>query len=90
MAELMGHSHQGHIDDRAGDVLEGAAEIAAFVFGTAAKRRRVYDLCERGVIPHFKMGRALCSRRSSLTRWMIEREECASDGPPPLGPSTSI
>lgn len=60
------------------DLLRGAAEIAEFVFGNAAERRRVYHLAtevkEESRIPVFRLGNLLCARRSTLLRWIAEQE----------------
>jgi hypothetical protein len=61
-----------------GDLLRGAAEIAEFVFGDSAQRRRVYHLAtevqEERRIPIFRLGNVLCARRSTLLRWIAEQE----------------
>ena len=61
------------------DLLEGAAAIAAFMFGDAKKRRRVYQLAEDGrgkdKLPVFRLGDTLCARRSTLQQWIAEREK---------------
>jgi hypothetical protein len=60
------------------DLLEGAAAIAAFIFGDAGKRRRVYQLAEDGrgedKLPVFRLGDTLCARRSTLQQWIADRE----------------
>ncbi len=62
----------------ADDLLRGAAEIARFVFGNAAERRRVYHLAtevkQESRIPVFRLGNLLCARRSTLLRWIAEQE----------------
>lgn len=58
------------------DILRGADEIAAFMFGSACHRRKVYYLtgeASRG-LPHFKMGSLICARKSTLLRWIAEQE----------------
>jgi len=60
----------------ADDLLRGADEIAAFMFGSARHRRKVYYLtgeASRG-LPHFKMGSLICARKSTLLRWIAEQE----------------
>lgn len=60
----------------ADDLLRGADEIAAFMFGSARHRRKVYYLtgeASRG-LPHFKMGSLICARKSTLLRWISEQE----------------
>ncbi len=58
------------------DLLRGAGEIAQFVFGSTAHRRKVYYLTgdARVRLPHFKIGSVLCARKSTLIRWIEERE----------------
>ncbi|MBI1207899.1 MAG: hypothetical protein GC191_11505 [Azospirillum sp.] len=48
------------------DLLTGADEIAAFMFGDPKRRRQVYHLCNNGELPHFKLGALLCSTRSAI------------------------
>jgi hypothetical protein len=59
------------------DLLEGAQEIAEFLFGHDADRRRVYYLLDRG-LPHFKLGARIFARRSSIMTW-VARQEVRSD-----------
>ena len=60
------------------DLLEGAAAIAAFIFGDATKRRRVYQLAGTGrgqnKLPVFRLGETLCARKSTLRQWIANRE----------------
>jgi hypothetical protein len=61
------------------DLIRGAAEIGQFLFGDdPGARRRVYHLVEAAKdgdrLPIFKLGATLCARRSSLVRWISERE----------------
>jgi hypothetical protein len=69
----------------AGDLLEGAEEIAEFLFGgeadPAARRarlRRTYRLTSEvkpaDQLPVFRIGSLLFARRSTLLRWIAERE----------------
>jgi hypothetical protein len=73
------------IDTLAGDVLEGAEEIGEFLFGDnpdpSARRqrlRRVYRLTSEvspaDQLPVFRIGSLLFARRSTLMRWITERE----------------
>lgn len=65
-------------DDRiADDLLEGANEIARFLFGPKGKRRRVYYLIASSGLPVFRMGETICARRSTLRAWIIEQESAA-------------
>jgi hypothetical protein len=59
------------------DLLEGAQEIADFLFGQGTDRRRVYYLLDRG-LPHFKLGTRIFARRSSIMTW-VARQEAQSD-----------
>ena len=58
----------------AGDLLEGAAEISLFLFGTREKRRKVYHLAASSRLPVFKLGAEICARRSVLLTWIQEQE----------------
>ena len=71
--------------DVAGDILEGADEIGEFLFGDdpdpSARRhrlRRVYRLTSEvkpdDQLPVFRIGSLLFARRSTLMRWITERE----------------
>lgn len=61
------------------DLLEGAAAISEFIFGTPARRRRVYQLAEgeENKLPTFRMGSTICSRKSSVIAWMEKLEGAA-------------
>ncbi|WP_420331886.1 DNA-binding protein [Oceanicaulis alexandrii] len=58
------------------DLLEGAGEIALFLWGKdkPTKRRQIYHLVESEAIPIFRMGQRIYARRSTLTAW-IEKQE---------------
>src|SRR5512143_3476201 len=60
----------------ADDLLRGAEEIAAFLFGDCKHRRKVYYLVgdAKVRIPHFKLGSIICARKSRLLRWIVEQE----------------
>lgn len=62
----------------AGDILRGAAEIAAFLYGDARHRRKVYSLVGSGHLPHFRLGVSICSRKSVLLAWISAQEGCAT------------
>lgn len=68
----------------ADDLLKGAAQIAAFVFGDAKYRRRVYWLVQNQSLPVFRIGQSICARPSTLRRWIKEQEAagapCLSGG----------
>ena len=64
------------------DVLQGAKEIATFIFGSDVTQnvRRVYYLSESKQLPVFRMSKTgICARRSTIQRW-IEAQEAASYG----------
>lgn len=68
------------------DLLRGAEEIAAYVFGDPRLRRRVYHLTgdARMRMPHFRIGAIICARKSTLKRWIdrLERGEGSEDAAP--------
>ena len=57
------------------DLLQGADQIAHFLFGDRARRRRVYHLAENSRLPVFRIGALLCGRKSSLLAWIAEQEQ---------------
>ncbi len=59
------------------DLLRGADEIAAFLFGSAKHRRRVYHLVETSKLPVFRLGSKVCARRSVLLEWIVDQEKKA-------------
>jgi hypothetical protein len=59
----------------ADDLLEGAEEIARFMFGSPEKRRRVYHLAAHSDLPLFRLGEVICGRRSTLLAWIAEQEK---------------
>jgi hypothetical protein len=62
----------------ADDLLRGADEIAAFIFGTPESRRKVYYLAECCRLPVFRLGSMLCARRSVLLNWIAGQENRVS------------
>jgi hypothetical protein len=68
-----GHERQGQASI-AGDILRGAEAIAEFLYGDARHRRRVYNLIDRGSLPHFRLGIGICARRSVLMDWIASQE----------------
>ena len=62
-------------DDERGDIIHGAAAIAAFLFGEPARSRAVYRLATRNALPLFRIGRGLCARRSVLIAWIAAQEK---------------
>lgn len=61
-------------DSLAADMLQGADAIASFSGLTV---RQVYRLAEQEAIPVFRLGAALCARKSTWVSW-IESQEQAS------------
>jgi len=59
------------------DLLRGADEIAAFIFGERGSRRKIYYLAETSHLPVFRLGATLCARRSVLMRWITGQESRA-------------
>jgi hypothetical protein len=49
------------------DLLNGAEEIAEFMFGDQRYRSRVYYLARKGVLPIFRLGSRLYARKSVLS-----------------------
>jgi hypothetical protein len=70
--------------DLGDDLLDGATEIAAFLFKDGSKRRRIYYLNELGALPLFYLGGALCGRKSTLTRHIAEAERAAVTAAPSI------
>jgi hypothetical protein len=62
----------------ANDLLKGADEIAAFIFGSRTKRRCVYHLVAHSRLPIFRLGDLICSRRSTLLAWITEQERLSA------------
>jgi hypothetical protein len=60
--------------DISDDLRNGADEIAKFLFGSNASRRRVYYLASHTRIPVFRIGSVLCARRSVLLNWIAGQE----------------
>jgi hypothetical protein len=58
----------------ASDLLRGADEIAAYIFGERGSRRKVYYLAECSRLPVFRLGSMLCARRSVIERWISGQE----------------
>lgn len=57
-----------------GDILRGAEQIAIYLYGAATHRRKVYNLIDKKVLPHFRLGSTLCARKSVLEHWIEEQE----------------
>lgn len=58
------------------DLLYGAPAIAQFL---GLRLRMTYHLIEKGSIPSFKIGKKICSRRSSLSTWLDEQERSSKE-----------
>jgi hypothetical protein len=61
-------------NELADDILRGADEIAAFIFGERGGRRKVYYLAECSRLPVFRLGSVLCARKSVLLKWISGQE----------------
>ena len=63
------------------DLLRGAGAIAEFLFGDRRQRRKVYYLTGEATVrmPHFRLGAIICARKSTLLRWIEDRERGVSD-----------
>lgn len=66
------------------DLLSGASAIAEFIYGPSgsakeaeAKRRKVFHQAARRELPSFKLGGILCARKSTILKWIEEREQAA-------------
>lgn len=60
------------------DMIEGAGSIAKFVFGSEKERRKIYHIFERHDFPAFKIGGKLYARKSSILKWLAEKEQRAA------------
>ncbi|HEV2547012.1 MAG TPA: hypothetical protein VGU20_06735 [Stellaceae bacterium] len=61
------------------DLIRGADAIGRFIFGDdPGARRKIYYLSSEAKgddkLPIFKLGAVICARRSTLLRWIAERE----------------
>jgi hypothetical protein len=61
-------------NELADDMLRGAGEIAAFIYGDRERRRKIYYLVECSRLPVFRLGSVLCARKTVLLSW-IEGQE---------------
>jgi hypothetical protein len=59
----------------ANDLLRGADEIAKFLFGDSAKRRKVYHLAATSNLPVFKLGSMIYARRHVILQWVKDQED---------------
>jgi hypothetical protein len=62
-----------------GDILHGAHGIAAFLYGDATLRRKVYNLVQKKRLPHFRLGAVICARKSVLLGWIKQQEDEATE-----------
>jgi hypothetical protein len=62
-------------NDNAADLLLGANAIAKFLGITP---RQTYRLVYDEIVPSFKVGGTVSARKSSLLRWMAEKEARAA------------
>ena len=56
------------------DMLRGAEEVAEFLYGSKALRRKVYHLASTSNMPTFKLGSMICARKSVLLSWVESQE----------------
>jgi hypothetical protein len=56
------------------DLLHGADEIAQFLYGSKALRRKVYHLASTSNVPTFKLGSMICARKTVLLAWVEAQE----------------
>ncbi|WP_271526486.1 MULTISPECIES: hypothetical protein [unclassified Bradyrhizobium] len=63
------------LDVRADDILEGAAAIAEYLFGSREFRRKVYYLAETSKLPLFRLGSVLCARKLVLAGFIRGQEK---------------
>lgn len=63
----------------AGDILHGAGQIAHYLYGHEKYRRKVYRLVSAGKLPNFRLGAAICTRKSVLHGWIGKQEAIGSD-----------
>jgi hypothetical protein len=66
-------------NELADDILRGADEIAAFIYGERGSRRKVYYLAECSRLPVFRLGSVLCARKSVLLKWIAGQERRVMD-----------
>lgn len=61
------------------DLIIGAAGLAEYLFKDRSKRRKIYHLAAQGLLPVFKIGPELAGRKSTLLRFIGEREQAVVD-----------
>lgn len=75
MRQSVGIDHQTYADPvERGDILYGAEEISAFLFGNRKFRRRVYSKIAKNAAPIFRIGANICARKSTLQDWIAKQE----------------
>ncbi len=60
-----------------GDLLEGAAAIAIFLYGEGTHARRARTAIRQG-LPVFRLGNRLLARRSVISAWVADQERRAA------------
>jgi excisionase family DNA binding protein len=58
------------------DLVRGARAIAAAL---GVSHRTALDWIHRRLVPTFRIGGSVCARRSTLARWLAEREAAAME-----------
>jgi hypothetical protein len=61
-------------EDLGDDLLEGAAAIAEYLFGSRKFRRKVYYLAQHSRLPVFRLSSVLCARKSVLASYIRTQE----------------
>jgi len=56
------------------DLLRGAIAIAAYYPGDPADYRKIFRLVASKRFPHFREGNVICTRRSTIDRWIALQE----------------
>ena len=56
------------------DLLEGAREIATFLFGAGASQKRAYVAIRHG-LPVWRIGNRVFARKSRIAKWIEEQEQ---------------
>lgn len=77
------HRDESNAGALAGDILYGADQIAEFLYGDKRQRRKIYRLVDSAQryhlegfprFPHFRLGASICSRKSTLLKWVAQQE----------------
>ena len=61
------------------DILEGAGDIAAYIYGDREKRRKIYHAAANAGLHVFRIGGVICARRSTLLGWIADQERRAAE-----------